>query len=139
MNIHQQLFHQLSMLAKPYNDHLNEILGHYNLNRPQWGIVYILFNNGPHTLVDISKYLNVEKPAITRTVNFLESQGYIKAIPSPDKRKKNIQLTNSGTELYTVVRKEIDKFQLQKLAGITLDEQQQCLTIIEKIKQNFIE
>ena len=138
MEIHQQLFHQLSMLAKPYNDQLNEVLGQYNLNRPQWTILYILFNNGPHTLVDLSKYQSIEKPAITRTVNSLEKQGYIKPYPSADKRKKIIQLTDSGTELYTVVRTEIDKFQLQKLAGITLDEQQQCLMIIERIKQNFI-
>ena len=139
MERHQQLFHQLSMLHKPYNDQLNEILSKYNLNRPQWTILYILFNNGPHTLVDISKYQSVEKPTITRTVKSLEDQGYIIPFPSSDKRKKNIQLTDSGTELYRVVRADINEFQLEKLEGITLDEQQQCLEIIERIKQNFIE
>lgn len=139
MERHQQLFHQLSMLHKPYIDRLNEILGRYNLNSPQWTILYILFNYGPHTLVEISKYQSIEKPSITRTVSSLEKQGYLIAFPSLDKRKKNIQLTDQGSGLYKVVRKEIDDFQLGKLTGITADEQEQCLNILERIKQNFHE
>lgn len=139
MERHQQLFHQLSMLHKPYNDRLNEILGNFNLNRPQWTIMYILFNYGPHTLVEISKYQSIEKPSITRTVSNLEKRGYLKAFKSSDKRKKNIQLTDQGSDLYKIVRNEIDDFQLGKLAGITAAEQEQCLNILERIKQNFHE
>ena len=137
MERHQQLFHQLSMLHKPYIDQLNKILGEYRLNRPQWTIMYILFNYGPQTLVEISKYQSIEKPAISRTVNSLEILGYIKSFPGSDKRKKNILLTEQGEELYKVFRKEIDEFQLEKLAGISVSEQEQFLTIIERIKQNF--
>lgn len=139
MERHQQLFHELSMVHKPYIDQLNEILGRYALNRPQWTIMYILFNYGPHTLVEISKYQSIEKPAITRTVNNLEQKGYIKSFSSSDKRKKNIQLTDKGEEQYKVVRSEIDEFQIGKLIGITADEQEQFLNIIKRIKQNFNE
>lgn len=139
MERHQQLFHQFTMLHKPYIDQLNEILSEYNLNRPQWTIMYILFNYGSQTLVEISKYQSIEKPAITRTVNSLETLGYIKSAPGIDKRKKNISLTVQGEELYKVLRREIDEFQLGKLAGVSVHEQEQFLNIVERIKQNFIE
>ena len=139
MERHRQLFHQLSMLHKPYIKWLNEILGKYNLNRPQWTIMYILYHHGPHTLVEISKYQSIEKPAITRTVNSLELHGFITSFPSSDKRKKNILLTEQGEELYKIVGREIDEFQLKKLAGITADEQEQFLNILERIKHNFNE
>ena len=139
MERHQQLFHQFSMLHKPYIDDLNEILSEYNLNRPQWTIMYILFNYGSQSLVEISKYQSIEKPAITRTVNSLETLGYIKSAPNIDKRKKNILLTVQGEEIYKALRREIDEFQLGKLAGISAKEQEQFLNIVERIKRNFIE
>ncbi len=139
MERHQQLFHELSMVHKPYIDQLNETLGRYALNRPQWTIMYILFNYGPHTLVEISKYQSIEKPAITRTVNSLEQKGYIQSFSGSDKRKKNIKLTEQGEKQYKVVRNEIDTYQLKKLADISEEEQDQFLNILERIKQNFHE
>ena len=101
--------------------------------------MYILYHHGPHTLVEISKYQSIEKPAITRTVNSLEVQGFIKSFPCSDKRKKNILLTDQGEELYKVVSREIDEFQLDKLTGITAEEQEKFLDIIQRIRNNFNE
>jgi hypothetical protein len=57
---------------------------------------------------------------------------------SPDKLLQEYTKYTSA-KMLEVVRSEIDEFQIGKLIGITAEEQEQFLNIIERIKQNFNE
>ncbi|WP_429472529.1 MarR family winged helix-turn-helix transcriptional regulator [Neobacillus sp. B4I6] len=138
MNTSQKFFHQFLMLYRPFENKLNIHLAEHNLHRAQWSIFYYLFNNGPATLVELSHYLYVEKPTVTRTMNRLEELGYVEQVPSNDKREKRTQLTELGRKVYTEVRVTIDQYETDILKGISEHEQLEAIRIMREIRKNII-
>lgn len=96
----RSFFHQNLQFSRLFTKKLNEQLIAVGIYHSQWAIVYYLKRLGPSTLVEISQYINVEKPTVSRTVDRLEKSELIEKIPSKDKRERRIQLTNKGIEVY---------------------------------------
>ncbi|WP_144554949.1 MarR family transcriptional regulator [Bacillus sp. X1(2014)] len=138
MKTSQKFFHQLLMLYRPFENKLNFHLAEHQLHRAQWSIFHCLSNNGPATLVELSHYLYVEKPTVTRTINRLEELGYVEQVPSNDKREKRIQLTELGKKVYTDVRVTIDQFENDILKGISEQEQLETIRIMGIIRDHII-
>ncbi len=87
--------------------------------------------------MDISHYQGVEKPTTTRTVNRLEELGYVEQVKGKDKREKRVQLTGSGITVYETVRITIDQFEQEILTGISEEQQQETIRIMETIRNNM--
>lgn len=138
MKTSQKFFHQLLMLYRPFENKLNFHLAEHQLHRAQWSIFYYLFNNGSATLVELSHYLYVEKPTVTRTMNRLEELGYVEHVPSHDKREKRTQLTELGRKVYAEVRVTIDQFEAGILKGVSEQEQLEAIRIMGEIRENII-
>lgn len=135
----QKFFHQFTLLYRPFENKLNILLSQHQIQRAQWTILYYLSLNGSITLVELSNYLSVEKPTVTRTINRLEELGYVEQIPSKDKREKRIQLTELGKEVYKHVSITIDQFEKDILKGISEQEQLNAIHIMKEIHNNLIE
>ena len=116
---------------------LNEQIASYDLHHSQWMIVYYLKNFGASTLVGIATYLNIEKSAVTRTVDRLEKSALIKRIPVTDKRERRIQLTALGEEVYAACREVVDKFECNIMNGISEEEQAGVIKTLLKIRTNL--
>lgn len=126
------------MLYRPFENKLNIHLAEHNLHRAQWSIFHYLSNNSSATLVELSHYLYVEKPTVTRTMNRLEELGYVEQVPSNDKREKRTQLTEKGRKVYTDVRVTIDQYETDILKGISEQEQIEAIRIMGEIRNNII-
>ncbi|RFU62532.1 MarR family winged helix-turn-helix transcriptional regulator [Peribacillus glennii] len=127
------------MLYRPFENRLNLELSKHNLYRAQWSILYYLANYGSATLVEISNYLGVEKPTVTRTVTRLEELGYVEHVPGKDRREKRMQLTEPGSKIYQDVRVTIDQFEQDILKGISEEEQLQAIRIMKEIRNNILQ
>ena len=125
------------MLYRPFENKLNIHLAEHQLHRAQWSIFYYLFNNGPATLVELSHYLYVEKPTVTRTINRLEELGYVEHVPTKDKREKRTQLTELGRKVYLDVRVTIDQYETDILKGISEQEQLETIRMMGIIRDNI--
>lgn len=136
MNYHQ-FFHQNLQMSRFLVNKLNEQIAPFDLHHSQWMIVYYLKNFGPSTLVGIATYMNVEKSAVTRTVDRLEKSVLIKRIPVIDKRERRIQLTDLGEEVYTACRQVVDKFECDIMNGVSEEEQASVIKTLLKIKTNL--
>ncbi|CAM3062320.1 Transcriptional regulator SlyA [Filibacter tadaridae] len=101
-------------------------------------MLHYLANEGSTTLVELSHYLYVEKPTTTRTINRLEELGYVEHVPSRDKREKRMQLTVLGQQVYEEVRITIDAFEKDILTGISVEEQQDMVRIMQIIRANIL-
>ena len=134
----QEFFQQLLQLYRPFESHLNIELGKHQLYRAQWTILYYLSNYGPTPLVELSSYLGVEKPTVTRTINRLEELGYVEQIPGKDKREKIMHLTAHGEQVYKEVRVTIDEYERNILSGITEEEQKDVIRIMKTIRNNIL-
>lgn len=88
--------------------------------------------------MELSNYLSVEKPTVTRTITRLEELGYVEHVPGKDRREKRMQLTELGRKIYKNVRVTIDQFEQDILKGISEEEQLEVIRIMENIRNNII-
>ncbi|KON88256.1 MarR family transcriptional regulator [Sporosarcina globispora] len=138
METFQRFFHQLVLLYRPFENRLNTELSKHHLYRAQWSILYYLYNDGSVTLVELSHYLGVEKPTVTRTIAKLEDMGYLEPVPTKDKREKRMQLTDTGRKVYQEVRVAIDEFEQEILNGISEEEQLKGIRVMSEIRKNLM-
>ncbi len=134
---HQYFFHQYLQTSRLFIKRLNDELAQYNLYHSQWAIIYYLKNHRFSTLVDISNYLNVEKPTITRTVTRLQERELIEQIPSDNKREKRIQLTKAGEEIYALCIQKVSEFEVKVMSGVSEDEIQMTMKVLSSMQKQL--
>ncbi|MFD1448428.1 MarR family winged helix-turn-helix transcriptional regulator [Oceanobacillus profundus] len=133
-----QRFFQLNMqFTRTFRKKLNEHLVEVGLYYSQWSIVYYLKQCGSATLVEITNYLEVEKPTISRTVKRLEEQQFIERLPSEDKRERKMQLTKKGLEMYEKAYDVVNKFEQSLLAEIPETEMEASFRTIQQLRDKL--
>jgi DNA-binding MarR family transcriptional regulator len=73
-------------------------------------------------LADISSYLNVSKPGITKRIQQLVELDLIAQLETEDKRQKLFKLSEQGIETFAMCSKQIDAFEDQLLEHIESDD-----------------
>jgi len=139
MKTAQQFFHQFIMLYRPFENGLNKELKKHQLHRAEWTILFYLYHYGPSTSVNISQYLSVEKPTVTRTFNGLEDLGYVQRTVGKDRREKYMQLTESGKTAYEEARVSIDRYEKEILKGFSEEDQKNMIQMMQKIRNNILQ
>jgi DNA-binding MarR family transcriptional regulator len=94
------LFHSLHQLSRHLTNKLNEVLKPMGLYGSQWAVIYVLKKKDSLTQKELCDYLFVEAPPMTRTIQRLVKQGYVRQVPGQDKREKHIQLTDEALKQY---------------------------------------
>jgi MarR family transcriptional regulator, transcriptional regulator for hemolysin len=137
LSFHNGFFHHNLQFSRSFTKKLNEQLAKVDLFHSQWLIVYYLNQYGCSTLVEISNYLDVEKPTVTRTVNRLEERKLIEQIPGKDKRERRIQLTESGERTYQEAKKVVEEFELQLMSGLAEEDRETTLRTLLFLKEKL--
>lgn len=128
------VFHTLFQKSRYLTNGLNETLKQHNLYSSQWTILYCLHVHGPMTLTQIWKYLNVEAPSITRAVMRLETLGWLQRVNGADKREKIVTLSAMAAENLPAIEKTILAFEEEMIGVMTIEEQQQFMNLLQKMK-----
>ena len=137
MSFHNGFFHSNLQFARSFIKKLNEQLSAVELFHSQWSIVYYLKEYGSSTLVEISNYLDVEKPTVTRTVNRLEERKLIEQIPGKDKRERRIQLTDLGEKTFQEAREVVEKFEDGLMEGLPDSDREATLRTLSFLKEKL--
>lgn len=133
----QGFFQRFISLYRPIISKLNDLLSEHNLSYSLWQVIFYLKNNGPSSLVDISKHYNIEKPSVTRRVQSLEEKMIIKEIIGKNKREKIIQLTETGEELYQICREKITGLEYEVMKSIPEEAQEIIFEVLPRILENI--
>ena len=123
--------------ARLFTKRLNDQLGQHDLFHSQWAIIYFLKHRGPSTLVDISNYLNVEKPTITRTVTRLQERELVEQVSSDNKREKRIHLTDAGEKMYTHCIPLVSEFEDKVMSAVSMDEITIMMQVLGKMQDQL--
>jgi len=82
--------------------------------------------------------LGVRPPTITKTINRLQSQGFVDRRSSDaDSRQAHVFLTDSGREAIRSIEKSLRKTEKQALRGLDKKEQKQLLKLLARIESNL--
>ena len=87
----------------------SEEMAEYNLKAPHVSCLYYLYKNGELTASELCDICEEDKGAISRSLVYLESAGYIACDSDAKKRyKSHLYLTESGRLVGAEVAKKID-------------------------------
>ena len=89
----------------------------------QFAVLAALRIHGPHTLGELAERERVSAPSMNRTVNCLEESGYItRTADRTDRRKVNIDLTETGRGVVSETVRRRDSWLEGALAELTADQ-----------------
>ena len=91
-----------------------------DLSIPQMVVLGLLVRIGEQTVGDLARAERVQPPSMTRTVNCLESDGYVERRPhETDGRQVVVSITDAGRAAVLADRQRRDAWLSQRLAGLT--------------------
>jgi MarR family transcriptional regulator, transcriptional regulator for hemolysin len=94
------LIHQLFQTVRIIAKGLNNSLEPYNLYSSEWSLITTLKEKGPMTQSALANYLNIEPPAVSRSLVNLEKKGFITRTSGVDKREKTVFLSETALQQY---------------------------------------
>ena len=82
--------------------------------------------------------LGVRPPTVTKTINRLQSQGYVeKRASETDARQANVFLTEEGRSAIRAIEKAVRKTEKQALKGLDKKEHKALLKLLGRIEANL--
>ena len=129
----QELFHMLNQKKRLIEKEMNASLNNHELFASQWSILFCIQRFGSISQTEISNYLNVEAPTVTRTLIKLEKKGWIIRKPGQDKRERIIELTKEAEKNLPVVKQTVDEVESQLVRKLSEEEKKQLYYLLHKI------
>ena len=87
---------------------------------------------------DFEEHFSIRRSTATQILKLMEKRGYItRQSVDYDARLKKIVLTNKAMEINKIIRKDIDNREQRLTQGLSDDEIESFLNIIEKMKANL--
>ncbi|MGQ2905167.1 MAG: MarR family winged helix-turn-helix transcriptional regulator [Neoaquamicrobium sediminum] len=82
--------------------------------------------------------LGVRPPTVTKTINRLQTQGYVeKRASETDARQANVFLTEEGRGAIRAIQKAVRKTEKQALKGLDKKEQKALVKLLGRIEANL--
>ena len=104
----------------------------------QLGVLYFISRNKTKEMIqqDIALVMDKTKSAILRSIDILEEKGFVKRLPvAGDRRKKVIELTNSGALIIDMMHSKFLGQDGILKEGINEDDVQTCMKVLNKIQE----
>jgi len=130
------LLHQLFQTVRIISKGLNKCLEPYGLYSSEWSIITTLKKTGPISQGVLAHYLNIEPPAVSRSLVTLEQKNLIIRTLGNDKRKKNISLSQKALEQYPKWLEVAGHHRNVLLSQLNEEKQKELKTLLEIIFQN---
>ncbi len=125
MNTHP-LFHTIHQLSREFVKQANYTLQPFGLYTAQWSVLFVLKEKGKMTQKELCEYLAVEAPPMTRTIQRLMKQGYVKQVMGEDRRVKIIEMTEQSKAAYPEWEAAVLQMNDRLLMGVS-DEQREYM------------
>ncbi len=107
------------------------------LTPEQFAILVKVQEEGEPTQTEISATMGLDKSAVLRIIDILESKHFIARInDAGDRRKKALVLTQKGSEKLQEAEMLFEKLMTDVSQGINPDEVQEFLKTLEKMRTN---
>ena len=112
----------------------NEEMETFSLKSPHVNCLYSLYKEKSMTLRELCEKLGEDKAHVSRTIDFLEKNGYLTVVEESGKKyRNNIRLTEKGVKTAEEIAVRIDYFLEEISKGIDQKDREtmyKCLAII---------
>lgn len=127
----------MSTIVRYSNVFINRSLMSENITSAENYILLFLFSRKKSTQDDIALYFAIDKGSISKSINSLESKGYVQKYPNPDNRRENIvSLTTQGKTTFSKNEELLKVWHEFVMKGISLEDFHMVSNILEKMAAN---
>ena len=110
----------------------------YVVTPPQWGVLYLLYEQDGLTICTISQRRGFDAPTITGIVKRLEQSGLVKRRHDRvDRRVVKVFITDEGREIMPFLIEAVGKFHETTIQGFSASEQKDMLLKLQQIIANM--
>jgi MarR family transcriptional regulator, 2-MHQ and catechol-resistance regulon repressor len=128
------LFIVLSRAYNWVNAHVTRDIRHYGLNPTEFGILELLYHQGPLPLQQIGEKILISSGNITYAVDKLEQKQLLMRQASPqDRRVTFAEITPQGHELLATIFPQHEEVIRAAVDGLTPEEQAQAIVLLKKL------
>jgi DNA-binding MarR family transcriptional regulator len=130
------LVHQIHDAADALSQDVADVLGEAGITKSQAGILWALAPGIPPVpMRELARRLQCDPSNITLLGDQLEAVGLVQRQPDPtDGRRRVLTLTDKGLALWSRLLERMQ--QRSALFTLTIDEQKQLLSLLEKVEAN---
>lgn len=136
MKTPELLLHQLFQTVRIISKGLNKNLESHGIYSSEWSIITTLTEKGSMTQGELASYLNIEPPAVSKSLVKLERKGLIMRIPGDDKRERKVTLTKEAVGKYLLWKEIVGHHRNAILADLSEDQQKEIMILLKTIFQN---
>lgn len=137
MNRQKSIGRMISCIYRNFHIHMHNQLEKYNIGSGQFHYLMLLYHKDGINQETLSEILKIDKATSARAIRKLEETGYItRKRDQQDKRAYKIYLTKKAQNLRPTIKNILQEWTKQLLQGITKEEEQHLLDILERIAHN---
>lgn len=129
----EDILGQLSKVARLVKRDIDATLAHYSLHTGQWALLKAVSLLEPVSQVTLSKYLVIEKPAVTKTVARLEELGFIHRQNSG--RLRLVELTSQARDVFHTIDASVKQAHRTFLDELSPEDQ----SILERLMTQLLD
>jgi DNA-binding MarR family transcriptional regulator len=130
------LLHQLFQTVRIIAKGLNKSLEPHGIYGSEWSIITTLNEKGSMTQGALASYLNIEPPAVSKSLVKLEQKGLIMRIPGADKREKKVTLSQEAVDQCLMWREIVGHHRNAILNDLSEEKQKELTMLLKTIFQN---
>jgi len=112
-------------------------LDHYGISVAQWSVLVTLYDQQATSISGLSRYIEVDKAAISRVVGHLVMMDLINQTVGEDRRSGHLQLTDRGVKLVPLLIKEAAQNERAIFGDLSSEEKQQLQFLLKKISNKI--
>jgi len=140
MNQTKSVGRYISCIYRNFHKYLHEQLKEFNLGSGQFHFLMMLYKKDGVNQETLAEKLNIDKATSARAIKKLEEQGFVIRKKDPnDRRNYAIYLTEKALRLKPKIRNVLSNWTDILLYDISIEEQQQLFSLLEKISRNATE
>jgi len=107
-----------------------------NIAIPEWRILISLYNKDATNIVELAKFIEIDKGAVSRVLDKLESSHLVIRQPGKDRRSSIVSLTKKGEELTPQLIQLAELNEEEFFSCLSESEKKQFKSILKKLLQN---
>lgn len=133
MQTTDKLIRQFYQTTRAISAGLNQILEPYGIYSSEWTIIAAIKEQGAMSQAILANYLNIEPPAISKSLVNLERKGLIQRKEGTDKREKTVFLSEEALRQYSQWEKIVGQHRNQILTGLTDENLSELYAVLKTI------
>ncbi|PKM94766.1 MAG: MarR family transcriptional regulator [Firmicutes bacterium HGW-Firmicutes-1] len=132
-----ELGRHISILYRYGRIFMDQKMADFTIGSGQYSFIFFLSNHNGASQEEISTALCMDKTTTTRAIQKLETSGFIRRQKDIDDQRMNrVFLTESGQEIYKILKEYSYEWQEILLHNLTLKEVSQLESLMNKLTGN---